>query len=287
MQLTEFRDAEELLKEYGEALQGKEAVCHLILYNALSCSENRANEQVSYGVVFSEADMQLLFCKYPVNGLALCAVNKENMSEAVHKLADHLLADNYAIDELRGSNDVCVSFMEYYKQLTGSSFAKLSGMDIMELRRPNDIKQTEGIQRLARPDETQLIIDWIIEARMEAKTSEMDYEAVMEMVARYIKEGRVYIYERDNTAVSMVIKERTVAGGVILSNVYTPVEHRGQGYAAANVYNLSKAMLEEGYDFCVMSVDKRNPLSVRSYEKTGYVKVDDIYEFKLFPSDEV
>jgi hypothetical protein len=285
MQVIKVFDVNELSDKYGQILHGKEAAGRFILYYAFSFSENMTSDEMTYGVVVKEADTQLLFSISKTHCLALYAVNKEYMAEAAQELVDDLLANNIFIHELRGSNDVCVCFMEHYKRQVDCSFAKLSGMDIMELHRLHDIKQAEGTQRLARSDEAQLIVDWIIESQLEAKTSETDYEAVLKMAARYIDEGRVYLFEKDEIAVSMVIKERTIANGVVLSYVFTPVEYRGEGYATANVYYLSKALLEEGFDFCTMLVDKRNPLSVRAYEKIGYVIVDDIYEYKVFPPD--
>ncbi len=53
------------------------------------------------------------------------------------------------------------------------------------------------------------------------------------------------------------------------------------GYAAANIYNISKKYLDEGNEYCTLFVDKKNMLSIRAYQKVGYKVIDEIYEYKL------
>jgi predicted GNAT family acetyltransferase len=286
MKVIEYYDVNTFLNEYEKILLDKEAISQLILYNALLLRESKTYELTMFGAVVNDMDVNLLFCKLPSQSIIIHVVNTDNISQAVKELVDYLVVYNILINEIRGNNDVCLNFIENYKKHIEGSFVKMIGMDIMEIRQVNDIKPADGTQRLAVPDETKLVTDWMIESQLEALSSEMDYEAVLHKAAKYIDDKKVYLFEKDDIVVSMVIKERELVKGVVLTYVFTPVEYRGEGYAAANVYYLSKALLDEGYEFCTMLVDKKNPLSARSFEKIGYVVLEDSYEYKVFQPDD-
>ncbi|HWT76841.1 MAG TPA: GNAT family N-acetyltransferase, partial [Mobilitalea sp.] len=74
---------------------------------------------------------------------------------------------------------------------------------------------------------------------------------------------------------------RQLIHGIAINYVYTPEEFRGKGYAAANIYYMCKNYLENGNDFCSLFVDKKNPLSARSYEKIGFQFLEDNYEYAI------
>jgi predicted GNAT family acetyltransferase len=85
----------------------------------------------------------------------------------------------------------------------------------------------------------------------------------------------------------MAVADPRLSHGMVLTYVFTPEEFRGEDYAAANVYYLSKELLEQGYEFCTLLVDKKNPLSARAYEKVGYVILENINEYKIITTAEV
>jgi len=285
MRVIEFYDANAFYNQYRQILLEREAACQSLLHYIFVVMETGAID-LSFGSVVDD-DVYLLFCKMTAtHGLVLFAAGKEKHVEAVHTLADYLADDGFLVGEIRGSNELCVHFIEQYTKRVEGAFVKTTEMDIMELRCLNEVKLAEGNQRLARGDEAHLVADWMIESQLEAKSSEMDYEAMLKKAAQYINDNKVYFFEKDDMIVSMVIKDRKLVNGVLLSYVYTPVEYRGEGYAAANVYYLSKALLDEGNEFCTMMVDRRNPLSVRSYEKIGYQVLEDITDYRLIAAEQ-
>jgi predicted GNAT family acetyltransferase len=83
----------------------------------------------------------------------------------------------------------------------------------------------------------------------------------------------------------MAVITRKLPHGTAIAYVYTPEEYRGKGYAAANMYYLSKKLLEQGGEFCTLFVDKKNPLSNRAYEKVGYKILEDSYEYRIVPAE--
>jgi len=284
MRVIEYNDANAFFNDYKQILLENEAACQLILNNIFLHTEAGASGRI-FGSVIDDAGVYLMFCKMPSNSMAIYAANKEHIAESAQKLSEYMIAGGFMAGEIRGNYDVCLHLAEHISKNVECSFAKTGEMAILELREVNDIKLAEGIQRPARADEVQLVADWMIESQLEAVSSEMDYEDMLKKAAQYIDDGKVYLFEKDDIVVSMVIKERKLIKGVLLSYIYTPVDYRGEGYAAANVYYLSKALLDEGNEFCTMMADKKNPLSIRTYEKIGYRVIDDIYEYRLYQAD--
>lgn len=139
-----------------------------------------------------------------------------------------------------------------------------------------------GQQRLADPSEAKLVADWMLRFWMEARMSELDYEAALIKATWLIDEKMLYLYENeDGEAVSMAAICKKVLNGIMISYIYTPEEHRGMGYTATNIYYLSKFLLSQGYDFCTLLSDKRNLLLKRAYERVGYQTLEDVHEYML------
>lgn len=281
MKVIEFYDAKAFYNQYSQILLEREAACQSLLYYIFLAAET-GEDDISFGSVVDDEAVHMLFCKLRTfHGLVAYFACREQLVQAAHALADNLADAGFLTGEIRGSNELCMHFIQQYTKRVEGSFVKTAEMDIMELRSLNDIKLAEGNQRLARADEACLVADWMIESQLETKSSEMDYEAMLKKAVRFINENRVYFFEKDDMVVSMAIKERKLVNGMLLSYIYTPAEHRGEGYAAANVYYLSKALLNEGIKFCTLLVDRRNPLLARTYEKIGYQPVDDITEYRM------
>ena len=132
------------------------------------------------------------------------------------------------------------------------------------------------------PDEAMMMTEWLIQFQIESLTKEIDYESALVKITKLIDDNKLYVFEdTKETVVSMAAATRQLVNGIAINYVYTPEEYRGMGYAAANVYNISKKYLDDGFKFCTLFVDKKNVLSKRAYEKVGYETVDEMYEYKL------
>jgi predicted GNAT family acetyltransferase len=65
--------------------------------------------------------------------------------------------------------------------------------------------------------------------------------------------------------------------------VYTPPEHRGRGYAAASVHEVSRQIRDSGARACLFT-DQANPVSNALYQRLGYVAVADQVNQVLEPA---
>lgn len=287
MVVKEYDRAHKFLEDYEAVLLEREAVSQLILYNAYQSRNNIIVEKGMFGAVTEEDRVVLLYSNLAPHNLIIYKADPDgNAVLAAAFLADYLGNSHIVINGINARNDVCQSFIEQYKKHVNCIFTEKLGMDIMEVRKVNEIKPAGGSQRLATMEDSKLMADWMIEFQIEALTNELDYEAALKKATKYINEGRIYLFENEeHKAVTMAIAAKKLVHGMAITYVFTPEEFRGKGYAAANMYYLSRELLDQGYQFCTLFVDKKNPLSNRAYEKVGYTILEDNYEYKTIPTE--
>lgn len=287
MIVKEYVNADLFLEEYEAVLLENEAAAQLLLYFAHQSLRGSGTDKEQFGVVMEDTKIILMYVIIRGVDLIIYVTDTGEEEEAAVVLADYLSNSYVMIGSLNARQTLCLSFIKQYKKNKTVSFVPKLGMDIMELRQVNEIKPVGGLQRLATLEDRKQVADWIIEFQIETLMDEADYEAALLRASRLIEENQLFLYEdEEHQVVSMAAATRRLVHGMGIMYVFTPEEFRGKGYAAANIYYLSKALLEQGFEFCTLYVDKKNPLSNRAYEKVGYRVVDDVYEYKILPVEE-
>lgn len=278
-----FDNAELYLIENEAVLLEQETVSQLVLYNAYQIQESTEDDKGLLGVVMDENDTIIHFSNMPSHNMAIFIEDdSKDVSGAAMLLADYMAEKNIPLEGLNARNEVCEAFIDQYRKNVKCSFAERTAMDIMEVRQVNEVKEALGKTRLAIPDEAKLMTEWLIQFQIEALAKEIDYESALIKIDRLIDNNKLYVFEDgQDTIVSMAAATRQLVHGVAISYVYTPEEYRGMGYAASNIYNISKKYLDDGNEYCTLFVDKKNMLSKRAYQKVGYEIVDEMYEYKL------
>lgn len=282
MLVKEYENARDYLKDHEENLLKNEAVSQLVLYDAYL--NQSATDKKLFGVVMEEGTPLLHFCNVTPHNMAVYAqsTGKDVTGPAAALLADYMASNRIPFSGIHAKQDICLPFMEQFKKSVNCTFLEKHSTEIMEIREVNEIKLIEGKHRLAVPEEVKLVTDWMINFQLEALASEINYEKALNKATRFIQENKLYIYEdAEQRPVSMAAASRQLANGVAINYVYTPEEFRGKGYAAANIYFMSKELLEQGNQFCTLFVDRKNPISARAYEKVGYHILEDNYEYLL------
>ena len=88
-----------------------------------------------------------------------------------------------------------------------------------------------------------------------------------------ILNGMTYLWEVDGQPVAMAALARPTRRTITVNLVFTPAEHRRQGYATALVAAISAEGLKRGKDACVLYTDLMNPTSNSIYQKVGYQRI--------------
>ncbi len=114
---------------------------------------------------------------------------------------------------------------------------------------------------------------WTYAFSMEA-LGNADWQAARELAELKISEGDLYLWE-DPHPVSMACRTRPTQHGAVVSNVYTPKEFRGKGYASACVAQLSQTLLDSGCQFTALFTDLANPTANHIYQQIGYTPLCD------------
>jgi len=98
---------------------------------------------------------------------------------------------------------------------------------------------------------------------------------------KLVTAGNMFTWVVNDRLVSMAVKNRPIAHSITIGGVYTPPEHRRQGYAGALVANLSQYLLNEGYQFVNLFTDLNNPTSNKIYQAVGYHPICDFLTYRI------
>lgn len=281
MKVVIYDRVEEFLKINEKVLLKKEAVNQLILFNGYSNKDKEVTKELLFGRVEDEEGISLIFCNVSPYNLLIHNL-KEEVETSITALVDYLIANNIDINGINSNKKVCEKFIDYYKEKTKCKFHERLAMDIMELRKLNQITLPKGYFREATEEDLDLIIDWYIKFGKEALNEDIAVEGLIEKLVTRIRNGTIYIFEEENhVPVSMAAFTRQLNKGISVSLVYSDSSKRGMGYGVAVVYNLSKLYLERGNEFCSLFVDKRNPVSNGVYAKIGYEIIEENFDYRI------
>lgn len=281
MKVVVYNRVEEFLKINEKVLLKKEALNQLILFNAYTNRDKDINKDILFGRVEDRYGISLIFCNVSPYNLLIHNL-KEEVNDSIKVLVDYIIENKIDISGINSSKKICEKFIEYYEEKTKCKFHERLAMDVMELRKLNQIILPKGYFREAIEKDLDLIIDWHIKFAKEALNEDIAVESFIERLATRIRNGAMYIFEDENhVPVSMAAFTKQLKKGISVSLVYSDARKRGMGYGVAVVYNLSKLYLERGNEFCSLFVDKRNPVSNGVYTKIGYKIIEDNFDYRI------
>lgn len=96
-----------------------------------------------------------------------------------------------------------------------------------------------------------------------------------------ITQGRIHLWvDPDDRPVHVTAVSPSAYSGPRIGPVYTPAEHRGNGYAAAAVAQVAAELLVGGARVCLFT-DRANPTANRLYAALGFEPVVGMAEFLI------
>ena len=96
-----------------------------------------------------------------------------------------------------------------------------------------------------------------------------------------IEQRRQMLWTVDAVPVAQAVHTPIIAGAARIVGVYTPPEHRRNGYAAGLTWAITQQALAGGAERVVLHTDLSNPTSNAVYQRLGYRPVHDATEFEL------
>lgn len=139
-----------------------------------------------------------------------------------------------------------------------------------------------GTARLAGPDDATLLGGWLAAFLQEENLPWPEDATPAESVAASIAGGGgEMVWEVDGILVSQASARPVVAGMSRIDPVYTPPEHRRQGYAAAATAAAASWALDAGARSVLLFTDLANPTTNALYPRIGFEPVHDALELSF------
>lgn len=210
---------------------------------------------------------------------------------ALEAIAQDLASEAEQIHGASGLVAEVAAFSRYWQRLTGQSARVVTEMRIHQLTRVNPTATVKGRLRLAEisncpkgsaQSDRSLLIKWF--AAFAAEVGDLVTQDPERAVDSGLKRQTLYLWE-DSVPVSLAGGSQFLPSAGRIAPVYTPPEHRRQGYATACVAALSQKLLEDGCDRCFLFTDIHNHTSNRIYRQIGYHPVCDWHDHSFISSD--
>jgi uncharacterized protein len=192
-------------------------------------------------------------------------------------MADAIWQAGVALPGVTADAATAATFAGQWSERTKSAATPFQGNRLYELSEIGKVPAVEGKLRQAGPKEHSLMILWSRAFQHEIGESANDTEI---RVDRGLAAGQLWLWERRGEAVSMAIGREPIQGVVRLSGVYTTLEKRKHGYAAARVHALSKKLRDGGYR-CILYTDLGNATSNSIYRRIGYRAVAETLRYRF------
>lgn len=269
----------DLLRDNSAFFEKHEVQAQLNLGNAAAHMDEPCTPALLFGRVELSGKPVLLFGNTLPWRLCLnAAPGAAGIDKAITELAGCLHENSIEITGVTGRDSLCRAFMKAY----GGEFRLREALNIMVLETLIEPPPCPGtVQKAAMPD-LDLIVDWKCALIREAIGEEPVPEQLRETTLDQLKRSVVWLMrDPSGEPVSMADSGRMLERGACVSGVYTPPQHRGNGYCKVTVAALCRELLACGKSYVTLFVDKKNPISDRVYRKIGFDILEDSSDYRL------
>ncbi len=223
-------------------------------------------------VVTSGDRVVLAAVRTPPYNLVLSEVDAVDGAAALEALADALTGED--LPGVLGPAEHVGAFAARWCAANGREPRLAMSERIMRLTAVRPPSPTPGHIRRADPADRPLVVAWFEAFGREAlpDAPPTDMEA---LVDRRLAEGGIFVWEH-GAPVSMAVAGSRTPNGIRIGPVYSPPEHRGQGYASACVAAVSQTQIDAGRRLICLYTDLANRTSNHIYQEIGFEPVRDV-----------
>ncbi|MEA2573577.1 MAG: uncharacterized protein QOH93_875 [Chloroflexia bacterium] len=280
MELRRFSSIEEYYRSVEPFLLEREAEHNLILgiCTHMMHYPDRVEREPYMACVEQDGDIVAAAFMGPPNNLILSHMPT---AEAIPLIASDVYSEYKALPGVVALVPSGKTFAEEWQRLSGQSYRLAMAERLFQLEKVNPVEGVPGHMRKATWEEKDLLHRWFAEFNEEA-LAETDTSLVARTIERFLDSETqgLYLWE-DGQPVSMAGHSRPTPHGMAVMAVYTPPEHRGKGYASANVAAMSQMLLDGGRKYCFLYTDLANPTSNHIYQAIGYKPLCDADWYKF------
>jgi len=272
MNLQSYTEAGEFLDNCQDELESSEAANSLLLGISMNLDwfPKRVDNLPCLTTITEEHRLVLAAIMTPPHNLVL-STHQGNLEAACQLLVDDLIKRGWAVPGVLAPSPAAEAFARHWLEATGRRFKIDRQQRVFELRETHFLPSIAGKLRIANPADLDLVATW-------ENGFNVDIFRISDLVQSRqsaelrIGEGDLYLWD-DQQPRSMAMKTRPTRHGISISQVYTPPEFRGRGYATACVAELSRGLLHSGWQFCALFAVVTNQSANYVYQKIGYKPV--------------
>jgi predicted GNAT family acetyltransferase len=162
------------------------------------------------------------------------------------------------------------AFVRAWTELTGARAPLFLDQGVYALTSVIPVAGVPGRMREATREDRGFLIEWVHAFVDEALPTGSPMGAAAMVDHRLDGQGSGFAVWETDRPVSLTGYWGATPSGIRIGPVYTPPDHRRNGYASALVAGLSQSLLDEGRRFCFLFTDMANPTSNRIYRNVGY-----------------
>lgn len=226
------------------------------------------------------------FRPYPPYLLPMPAPAAVALARTVHEKG---LEKGLALGGVNGALPAVEVFAAEAVRLTGGSWEVVERTRLFDLPYLVEPAPVPGSLRPATVDDLDLCVAWFTAFHVDVEVAggripDPDTGEHVDPVdvADRIAAGVVHLWEVDGQVVHLTAANPPTYGVVRIGPVFTPVDHRGRGYASAAVAGVSRQILAAGHRACLFT-DQANPTSNHVYEALGYRRLVDTAQLRVSP----
>jgi hypothetical protein len=276
MNLTRYESAAKFLEHTEEYLLANETFNSLPLGISYAV---RKNPQVFgsvtpyFSAVDHEGNLEAIAVRTPPYDLLIFSENLQPR-DAFSLIAQDMMQLDPTLGGVNGRLELSELFAQIWCELTELKFTRQMHSRAYELKSVTRPENIDGSMRLATDQDIDLVVEWMNAFDDEAVPDDPKTNR-MARVRGAVENENFFLWEFNGSAVSIAAKARPVVNGITVNSVYTPPDLRRKGYATALVAALSQHLLDEGWKFCTLFTDMKNPTSNSIYQKIGYEPIGD------------
>lgn len=278
MEITAYPDAAAFLKENLPLLEREEAANNLLLGIALGMRDVSSVYKEAHFLGIRE-NGRPVFCALQTPPRNLLIYGRPEAGADCAGLAFSLAVERgIEVPGILGPRALAEPFSKAWSALSGRAWEVKKEMGVFQLEEVIPPVPCRGRLRRVVNEEVELAYQWMCAFNREVLGGPAE-QLSRQLVEQHLAQGDLFFWET-GMPVGMAAATRPTRNGITINAVYTPPEHRGQGYASNCVARLSSRMLESGYRFCALFTDLANPTSNKIYQAIGYRKIGEFVEIK-------
>lgn len=267
-----------------EYLVADEARHNLLLgLSATIIEKPHLYELVDLWAVEDGRDVALAALRTPPHNLFLGRPTDE---DALDALVDRLVEEGVDLPGVFGAAPESDAFAAAWSSAREIDATLVGRQGLYEVTHVSDVPAVPGRSREANVADRDLAVGWMLEFAEEALPHERDPDRQAQLIESRLEStdaSGLWLWEVDDTTVSMSGYGGPTPNGIRIGPVYTPPPLRGRGYATALVAAQSRWLLANGRRLVFLFTDLENPTSNALYRRIGYRMVAEMDDVRFEP----